>query len=201
MAIFITETIPMQGFEVVKNKLGAILVSEISNQVDKLQCNDIEVDVYIERQEPYDKSEDVIVNVSLNNVAFGNINERDTMGTNTFNIDVYASGVATLDIDGNTQVRQKIDLVVGWIRYILSSTKYRILDLPVGTIGGTYVDSINYDDNYGNQDGSYIRMARVQFSVRVLECQELWDSSPFSGNDTTIKLDNTDKGFKLIFNT
>lgn len=200
MAVLITEIIPLQNFEIIKDRLGVILFEELMNQ-KKLQCKGIDIDVSIERQEPYDKAEDVVVNISQNNIAYGSIDERNSQGNISFNIDVYASGNATIEVDGNTTTRVKLDMVLGWIRYILSSTKYQTLAFPKGFIGGTYVDSVQYDDNYGSQDGAFVRMARLQFSVRASEVQEMWNGLEFTGNDTVIKLDNGTKGYKLIFNT
>lgn len=200
MAVLITEIIPLQNFEIIKDRLGVILLEELSNQI-RLQCKDIDLGVFIERQEPYDEAEDVIVNISENNIGYGSIDEKTSQGNISFNIDVYASGNATIDFDGNTITRKKLDIFKGWIRYILSSTKYQTLAFPKGFIGGTYVDSIQNDDNYGTQDGAFVRMARLQFSVRANENQQMWNGLEFTGNDTVIKLDNGTKGYKLIFNT
>lgn len=200
MAVLITEIIPLQNFEIIKDRLGVILLEELSNQI-RLQCKDIDLGVFIERQEPYDDAEDVVVNISENNIGYGSIDEKTSQGNISFNIDVYASGNATIDFDGNTITRKKLDIFKGWIRYILSSTKYQTLAFPKGFIGGTYVNSIQNDDNYGVQDGAFVRMATIQFSVRANENQEMWNGLEFTGNDTVIKLDNGTKGYKLIFNT
>ena len=200
MAVLITEIIPLQNFEIIKDKLGVILLEELSNQ-KTIQSLSSDLGIFIERQEPYDDSEDVVVNISQNNVSFGSIDEKISQGNISFNIDVYASGNATIDFDGNTITRKKLDLILGWIRYILSSTKYQTLGFQKGFIGGTFVDSIQYDDNYGSQDGAFVRMARLQFSVRANESQQMWNGLEFTGNDTVTKLDSGTKGYKLIFNT
>ena len=95
MAVLITEIIPLQNFEIIKDRLGVILLEELSNQI-KLQCKDIDLGIFIERQEPYDDAEDVVVNISQNNIAYGSIDERNSQGNISFNIDVYASGNATI---------------------------------------------------------------------------------------------------------
>lgn len=200
MAVLITEKIELQNFEIIKDKLGVILFEELINQ-KRLQCVDIDLNVFIERQEPYDDAEDVVINITENNIAYDSIDEKNSQGNISFDIDIYASGNATIDIDGNTNVRRKIDIVKGWIRYILSSTKYKTLDFPKGFIGGTYVNSIQNDKNYGTQDGSFVRVTTINFSVRASEIQEMWNGLEFTGNDTVIKLDDGTKGYKLIFNT
>jgi hypothetical protein len=199
MSALITEIIPIQNFEIVKNNVEVILFTELNNQ-KKLQCKGIDIEVFTERQEPYSNGEDVVVNVSLNNIPYSQIDTRNTTGNLSFNIDVYASGFTTLDNDGNKTSRSKLELVTGWIRYILSSTKYNTLGFPKGVIGGTYVDSIQFDDNYANQEANYVRMTRLQFSVKVIENQELWAGIELLGNDTVIKINDGSKGCKLTFN-
>ena len=192
MSVLITEIIPIQNFEIVKNKVGVILFEELINQKN-IQCKGIDIEVFTERQQPYSNGEDVLVNVSLNNIPYSGIDTRNTNGNLSFNIDVYAGGFTTLDNDGNKTSRSKLELVTGWIRYILSSTKYNTLGFPKGIIGGTYVEAIQFDDNYGNQDANFIRMARVQFSVKVIENQEMWQGIELQGNDTVIKIHDSEK--------
>jgi len=199
MSALITEIVPIQNFEIVKNNVEVILFTELNNQKN-IQCKNIDIEVFTERQEPYSNGEDVVVNVSLNNVAYSEIDTRNTNGNLSFNIDVYASGFTTLDVDGNKISRSKLELVTGWIRYILSSTKYNTLGFPKGIVGGSNVDTIQFDDNYGNQEANYIRMARIQFSVRVAENQELWNGIELLGNDTIVVLNDSSKGHKLTFN-
>lgn len=194
MAI-ITEQIPAQGFEIVLNKIALIIFEEIVNQ-EQIQNLDSTSEVYIERQEPYDKSEDVIINVSCSNANYTG-NKKDSQGNTIYHIDVYCRSF-NQEVSGSYDSRLKLHRYVGMIRYILSSSKYHALDLPNGLIGGKYIDSISFDDNYGNQDGAYIRFARLIFSVRIQEYQNLWDSVPLLGNDTTVKIDLTNLGFKLI---
>lgn len=196
MAILITEKIESQGFEIVLNKLGAILLEELSNQRDNFN-NSAVFDLFIERQQPYDKSEDVVIIVSLDNINYSGYTESSSDGGAIYNIDIYTTGVESSEETGNKASRDKLHLFTGWIRYILSSSKYKTLDLPAGCIGGTYVNSISFDDNYGTQDGSFIRMARVQFSVRINEVQELFNGIDLFCNGTTIRLEETNRGYKL----
>lgn len=202
MSIKITEIIAEQSFEILTKEVGAILLLELENQLSLEECNSgIDLGVFIERIEPIDKSEDVVVNVSLNSVNYDNHNEYDSQGSNIFNIDVYAFGAASVDENASDNVRLKLQKITGWIRYILASTKYKTLGFVPGLVGGTYVQSINFDDTFGKEDGAMTRMSRLVFSVRAIEFQNADDSKVFNRNDTSIKLDLTEKGYKLIFNT
>lgn len=200
MSAKITEIIAEQSFELLTKKVGAILLLELTNQI-ALQNSDIDLGVFIERITPIDKSEDIVVNVSLNSVPYDNHNQFESQGTHTFNIDTYGFGIASADESANTNISLKLQKVTGWIRYILSSTKYKTLGFEPGLVGGTYVQSINFDDNYGKEDGAMTRMSRLVFSVRASEFQNPDDSQPFTINNTNITLSSTNKGYKLIFNT
>lgn len=200
MAVLITENIPDSGFDIVLRKIGAILLEEITNQ-QRIKCLHNDLGVFLERQEPFSKEEDVMINVSLNNIDIGSHNERDTQDDTNYFIDVYVDGEASMGETGSDNVRVKLHQYVGMIKYILSSTKYQLLGFDYGFIMGCYVNGIQFDDNYGSQDGSFYRMARINFRVRISEAYEMWEGVEFLGNDTVIRLDNTDKGFKLIFNT
>ena len=195
----ITEIIPEQGSEKVLNRLGAILFLEISNQIT-LQSIPDDFALFIGRQEPYDKSEDVVVNVRPSNVSFTGQTQEGVQGDNVYNIDIYAQGRSTQVVSGNTVSKDKMQRYLGFVRYILGSTKYKTLEFPYGLIGGVNVQSVQHDLRYGEEDANFISFARFQVSVRINECQELWDVSPLEGVDTVVKLDETDKGFKIIFN-
>lgn len=195
----INEVIPMQGFEVVLNKIASILFIEITNQIALSSLTD-EVEVYIERMTPYDKSEDVLINVSCNAVSYGEFTQRDSEGNTTYFIDLYTRGTENDLVTGEANSRNKIHKYLSMVRYILSSVRYKTLDTGFGLVAGTYVNAINFDDNYGNQDGAYIRFARLTFGVRIMENQSMDIPIEFLGNDSVLKLSNTDKGQKLIFN-
>lgn len=199
MAAIIDEIIPMQGFEFVALQIQTILSEELANQ-KILQDFDSNFEVFLERQEAYDNSEYIMINVSLNGINYSGTTQKDAQGSTSYFIDVYTPGVESDLQTGNEDSRKKMHLFIGMIRYILSSTKYQTLGLPMGLIGGKYVENIQFLDNYGNQDASFIRFGRITFSVRIQEDQASWTGIVLNGNDTTIKLDTTDDGFKLTKN-
>lgn len=197
---FIDEIIPQQGFEIVLNRLGAILLEELTNQ-KTIQGFDYSFEIFEERSHPYDKGEDVMINVSCNNASYANQNQAGSQGDTAYYIDVYTNGTESDIATGDEDATDKQNKFLGMIRYILSHTKYKTLLFPAPLIGGCYVQQFQKDDTYGAQDGSYNKMARITLSVRINETQALLETNSFSGMDTTIKLSSTDKGYKLIFNT
>lgn len=197
MSAIVTEKITQQGFEKVLYKIAEILFLELDNQKTS-HSNMDDFSVYIERMTPYDKSENIMINITSSNINFGNFTESDTQGKTDFSIEIYSplehSFICATDLTKTFTLHK----VAGLIRYILQSSKYKTLNLPLGLIGGTYVESIQFFDDYNNKEGANIRMATLGFSVRVMENQELWDGVVLLGNDTSIKLEETNKGYKLI---
>lgn len=204
MAI-ITELIGSQGFERVTNRIGEILKEEISYQQEEQNFEE-DVEVFIERIEPMDKSEDVMISVAFREAGYDGYTTRDVQGEYVYFIDLFVSGMNVDNIPPSTVSKNKLFRYAGLIRYILSSSKFLTLGFPSGLIGGKYIKKITLDTDYSNfgnhsnYDGSYIRFARFIYIVKVQENQELWNGIPLEGNDTNITYDLTDKGIKLVFN-
>lgn len=200
MAILITELIPQQGFEVALYKTALILFDELTNQKTAHE-NMPDFSVFVERMTPYDKSENVMINVTSSNIGFGSFSESSSQGKVDFNIEVY-SPLEHTSINANNLNTKSFTLhkVSGLIRYILQSTKYNRLDLPLGLVAGTYVESIQFFDDFNNRDGANIRVATVGFSVRVMENQQLWNGVDLTELFSEVKLDDTNLGYKLIKN-
>jgi len=200
MGSIITDKIQKQGFELVLDQLGIIVLEELTNQ--KKLCNlDYDFEVYLERQEPTDKSEDVVISIGFDSANYSNKNQATTEGLTTYFIDIFTSGIESTNESGDDNSRIKSSRFLGMIRSILSSTKYKTLGFQYGLIGGTMVDSLQNQLRYGNGDGSFFKFARITFTVRIQENSEMWNGIELLGNDTDIKLSSTDKGLKLIFNT
>lgn len=205
MAVIITEPIGVQGFEVVANRIGSILLEEVTAQ-QALQSFDDNVEIFNERIEPFDKSQDVMITIAFRKAGYEGQTTRDSQGEYHYFIDVFASGWGEGDIPSSIVAKNKLFRYVGLVRYILSSGKYLTLGFAPGLIGGKYIETITLDTDYSNfgnhsnYDGSYIRFARIIYRVRVQENQLLWEGVELQGNTTNVSLDDTDQGTKFIFN-
>lgn len=201
----ITEPIGESGFEKVAHRIAEILTVEVTNQ-KQLQGFDDYVEFFLERIEPFDKSEDVMISVALRENDFEGQTARDVQGNCMFFIDLFCSGYGHGDIAPSTVSKTKMYRYARLIRYILSSGKIPTLGFPPGFIGGKYIKKFMVDTDYSNfgnhsnYDGSFIRFCRFVFIVRVQENQLLWEGIPLHGNDTNISYEESDKGTKLIFN-
>ena len=197
MAAIITEEISEQGFEKVLYQVAAILFTELDNQ-KTVHSNMPDFAVFTERMTPYAQAENVMINVTSSNINFGNFTQSTSQGKVDFSIEIYSPLEHTSIDAGDDSKKFTLHKVAGLIRYILSSTKYKTLNLPLGLIGGTYVESIQFFDDFNNHGGASIRMATLGFSVRVQENQDLWNGVSFNENNTSIKLEETNLGYQLI---
>jgi hypothetical protein len=205
MASILTETIGVQNFEIVANRIGSILLEEINNQIDKQGFDDT-VEIFNERIEPFSKEQDVMITIAFREAQYGGQTTRDSQGEYLYFIDIFASGWGEGETTPSIVSKNKLFRYVGLARYILSSGKYLTLGFPPGFIGGKYIEKMTLDTDYSNfgnhsnYDGSYIRFARIIYRVRVQENQALWEGIALNGNTTNVSLDNTDQGTKFIFN-
>jgi hypothetical protein len=201
----ITEIIPAQGFEIVQNRIGEILIEEISNQIDLQNLSD-SVEVFVERIEPFDKSEDVMISVAFKEGEYEGQTTSDSQGYYTYFIDLFVTGKGIGNESPSTNARNKLFKYIGMIRYILMSGKLQTLGFVPGLIGGKTIKKIMLDTDYSNfgnhsnYDGAFIRFCRIYFTVRVQESQLLFEGIPLQGNNTNITYETTNKGTKVIFN-
>jgi len=200
----ITEVIPEQASLIIQRKIAEILLLELTNQ-KALQSLTSEFEVYTERIEPYDKSEDVLISLALRESTEAEHTADSGIINNVYFIDVFTGGQESQTEDMSTNVHRKLSKYVGMIRYILSSPKYPTLGLPRGIIANRHIMKLTYDTDYSNwgnhsnYDGAGIRFCRIIYSVTAVEYTTLPTGVPLEGNDTIIEI-GTNKGIQLIFN-
>lgn len=191
----ITEQIPKQNFEIVGEVIGDILTVELAAQKASFGLPE-DVTVFQERIVAIDKTEEVVVNVLLDATNSNYASQSNQQNRTNYFIDVYAQGKQTDDDRGDAIAGAKAKSYLGKIRYILQSHKYVTLGLPAGTIGGTNVDNIQMFEQQNTPDANFGRMGRINFSVRIMEHQDLWNGLALDDNLTTALLEETDKGYQ-----
>lgn len=195
----IDHVIPQHRFEIVLNNIGAILLSELNNQ--KLLNNFNELfEVFKERQTPIDKGEEIVINLTINNIDYNNHNAFNSDGTHTIHIEVYVNGYETSALSGSEVSNTKLNKTVGLIKYILSHDEYFNLGFSVPVIASKTINSVSFDKSITNQDASFSRMAVIEMSARFSENYQDNTLVPLLGNDTGVKINLTEKGFKFEFN-
>lgn len=193
--ILIDEVIPKQNFEIVKETIGAVIKTELDSQKILKDLED-NINVFIERASNFAQSEKLMINVLLDSGNFSFSTQSSKEGSTVFFIDIYTSSKEKLDSSGGENSAKKRDLYLGMIMYILQHTKYRTLNLPLGSISGTSVDS--YENFLPTiSDAAFVKMARITFSVRINENRKLWEGIDINSIFTDIKLNETEQGYKF----
>lgn len=149
------------NFEIIRDKIGQILINEITQQkafatASGKDASLWDVNIYLERSNPFEQylnpEPDVtpIVNIftdNLNlNASSSGVVERQTV-VGIFNIDCYALGIAqnssTGFVAGDEQASYNVQRTVRLVRNILFSSYYTYLDLR-GLVGKRWIQSINF---------------------------------------------------------
>lgn len=204
MASIITELIPDQPFQIIQNRIGEILLEEITAQ-HALQSLESSFELFVERIHPYDVSEDVVITLACREQDNEEYTQQSSQGKNLYFIDIFCGGIESADRSMSEDVRLKLFKYVGIVKYILNSGKYPTLGLPRGLIGNKHVKKVTFDTDYSNwgnhsnYDGAGIRFCRILFSVMAKEETELWQGIPLQGNDSVVYT-GTNKGTQLKFN-
>ncbi|MBB6236494.1 hypothetical protein HDC90_001106 [Pedobacter sp. AK013] len=204
MAALITTIIPQAGFEKVRDAIGVILLEELTNQKELSVGTSREITedikVYLERTLPISEEENLYFNVLLDGATYGNFTQKDAQGRTVFYIDVYTTGQNSSLKEGGRDSAQRLHKFIGIVRYIFSDTRYKMLNLPVGLIGGTYIEAFVTPDVERSEDNSYTRFGRLTLAVRISEEQTLWDGVNMVGADAKVLLSDTDKGYLYQYN-
>lgn len=191
--------ITAQGYELVRDRIGEILVIEIRNQE---RLRDIAqrkyATVFSERITPFQDEEATMINVMLDGVDYSGFTETNVHGQTRYYIDVYTTGKTNQSTHGGYNSAANLHQYLGWCRYILQSTFYKTLCFSRGLVLGTYVENLQISDPQGNQDASFGTMGRLTFRVRIDEHQESWQPTELKGNTTGVLLAETQKGYQYI---
>lgn len=200
MESIIKNTIPKQNFEKALFSIGEILFVELTNQ-QKIQRLTNDLRVYNSRIVPFSDEEEVMVNVTyagivdIQNRGFG-----ASEGENVYYVDVSCSAQETKTVNGGYKAQMQLNKYLGMIRFILDSPLYIYLGLDPGVVSYKGVSKIQIYDVPFKGDSSFIKEGRLTFIAKVNECNEYEEGVEIEGNDTEVKLDLTDKGYKYKFN-
>jgi len=191
--------IPIQNFELVRDRVHEILSDELANQFVLSAVNDNNAKVFLERTVPVDHSELPLVNVSL---ARSTLETQVVINTDQvliFNIDVYHGSKSTDTDNGDTLAILKLHRLLGICRAILENPRYKTLGFNSPFIMNRVVTAMDIAEE-GKQDAASIAMGRLTFSVKIPANTELVTPTVADGFDTQMQLELTDKGYTYTLN-
>lgn len=197
----INYTIPPQGFERVRDRIGAILSDEFENQYFRYNMNAAIKAVWVERTIPFDLTELPCINVSLSTGQYGQKDYGGNVdGTYLYNIDFFAGAPTTPQTRGDQAAAFKVQQMLGVGRAILEDPQYDVLLFSRPFISNVHMTQLEVGEQKSVNDTLRTFMGRLTYSVRLNETVRLLTVSEIEGYETSWKLELTDKGYKYSNN-
>ncbi len=195
MAAKIDYIISAQGFELVRDRIGEILIEELANQFVLSADPDINCGISVERSTPYDKTELPVVNVSLFNGSFGKKEARVTEGVYQYNLDCFHSSKTKDQVGGDTISSKKLQKLMGLVRFIFENQVYKTLGYEPGFIGGVWFTELGISEIKEKDDALSTCMGRLILNVKLGETNTLLTPKLLAGYETTVKINQTENGY------
>ena len=196
----INNIIPVQNFELIRDRIAEIAALELANQKTLINSSD-PVNVFKESLSNFNHAEVLRVNVMYDGSGDVDEHQAGSMNQSRYFIDVYAAGKAGAAISGGEDSSTRLHRCLGRLRYIFSNTVYRTLGFNPGVIGSVNVNSIQIAGLDRNDDTSNITMGRFSLHVNHNETQALETGVQMQEALTAVKLDLTEQGFKYSINS
>jgi len=190
-----------QNFELIGQRVGSILADELHNQSTLPPVEtDINATVWVERFIAFDSSDMPCINVCFtrgNNEGNYVVNSDYT---HSYTIDVYTSAKSTSSQRGDVKSTNILHRILGVVRAILENPQYRTLDFASPSIENVSLKTIEIAEADKNKNTESIAMGRIVLDVQVREGMQLQTGVDIAESNTTVKLYNTEKGYKYIIN-
>lgn len=200
MTAKLTEAIPPQSFELVRARICVILATELANQ-QTITPSFTKPDVWEERFYPFNEETEMpAINVTYADGAYENENIKKSDGAYLFNIDVYTVSASTEDMKGDKASMLLMSKIAGMVRAILMNPAYNLLGYtPPTFVINRRVRRFFIGDKSTVEDALSRVVGRIQFEVKAVETTELATGSAFQLGVTTVKLIDTEYGFKYEY--
>ncbi len=190
----INQIINTQQFEFVRDRIFEILLDEIENQFILTGDYNLSISGFIERNSPIDKTELPAIVVSFAKADYNNKNQGNVDGTYLFHIDCYTNAKNSNGIDGDYLAQKNVHQLLGLCRAILEDPIYKTLGFtPPFVIKSAIIDLNIASGN--KEDAMNTSMGRLGFSIMVNESSKLISPTIIESYLTSVKIDNTGKGY------
>ena len=198
----INAAIPQQKLEFIRDRIALILAEELSNQAI-LQDDDLfNAEVWTERFIPFDKEEMPAIDVSYDSTNFNSESPITNRADHEYHIDVITNGKWQDEKDkGDKESALKAQRLAGVVFAILQNPNYIRLGFS-GDFGifNRQVTGIVIGNSANREDAKNNYVARITLSVKVNEDTFELSGVEAEGYDSSFKIGETDKGYKVIIN-
>ncbi len=199
----IDEVIPEQGFELIRDAIASILITELASQaILQPDAHLIEIlqntTVWKERLGNIGAEETFIVLPILFSATYDNQSIQDAEGSNTFFLDCYGRGKQN-DSTPEEQVAA-IDLqrLIGIIRNIFEHPLYIRLGFEPGFVTSSHITSIQRTQIEKQEDGANMTMYRITMLVKASEVTSGIPGIPLDQSYTSVLINDTNKGLEYL---
>lgn len=196
----ITTIIPQSAVEILINRIGSILVDELSNQF--LLTNDplFKAVTYMERVTPYQPEEGPTLNVFLERGEYSQQHQGQTNAEYRIIIEAFSNAKAngnTKDTRADLLSMNKLKKLLLVCRYILEDPLYKTLAFSPGFIMWRHVENIWFQPET-KQDADTSRLGRLTYVVKVPEVNQLIAPLTLAQSLTGVKLEETEFGYVWV---
>lgn len=194
--------IPPSSFELIRDRVGEIISTEILKQkaLTKERTKEYFSTVWLERYVPFGYEELPCINIRLQDGQFSNHDAQMHDTKVSINIDVYTSARGTSNDDGDKLSLFMLHKILGLCKGIIHNPNYITLGFQPPFIKSRRVVSMRISDEEDNQDAENAQMGRLTLEVDTFDCYENINAQNMVGYDTVVKLDETEKGFYFKLN-
>lgn len=198
----ITNIIPPQADELIRDQVGKILRDEITSQMMMYNTDAIIYGVWADRVMPFDENELPAINVSTPKGDYDNWHQGSKDGVFTLFIDVHTQSPADgKTTGGDVLANFAMKRLLGVCQYILSDPQYKTLGFAPGAFI-QWVRVIGYDvrPHYVDENGRAsaalnTAMGRLVITVKANQTNTLITPVPLQSSITTVQLNSTSKGY------
>jgi hypothetical protein len=199
----ITAAIAPQNFELIRDRIGAILLSEFANQYTNfglpVECFPKSVDV-----ERFDQIDEETLPAMVVRFVSGDymdddgtpakFYDGDSNGKYLFEIGVIVGSASTDTVWGDQQAAFNLQRILGLVRSILSNPQYDTLgfDLDTMNVLRVYCKNLKINDPKENDNTNNVIYGTLDFVVVCSESTPLVDPGPIASFDSVVKVYDQD---------
>jgi hypothetical protein len=198
----IDHKIPAQNQELVRDAIACILLKEFKNQLDRYEnqaCKGARI--FKERMSAPQINEMPFVNISLWKGKYSNHEAAYRDGEYSYVIDVIKTSKGVPNVAPDVHASLKCQELMGVIAYILSHPNYRRLELSSPRVTHTAVTDFQViKPDMPTPDTYNIAQIQMVYTVRCGEPVTANAGVLAGGNDTTVKVQETELGFEYTLN-
>ncbi len=199
----IDAAIPEQGFELIRNAIASILLTELASQATlQADAHLVEIlqntTVWKERLGNIGAEETFIILPILFSGTYDNQTLQNADGTYSFFLDCYGRGKQNDSTPAEQVAAIDLQRLTGIIRNIFEHPLYIRLGFNPGFIQQSHITSIQRTQIEKQEDGANMAMYRVTLVVKAIEVTGGIPGILLDQSFTEVLVNETDKGFQYL---